>query len=1059
MHLDPRLRLYQVQRQLQLLKRQLNPFSNLPIFFGGDFNFVDPDEGRIRVADGLVHCRREDFHAAWHSTFPNLCELAQPDPTRRRVEDGRVSVLSRLDRWFTTLPMVELSDVEVDCACLWSAALPQRGSDHVPVRACLKPREVHDRGRMQRWITSHPTFIRLLQDDLANFRFSVDPDLARVEYKAVAWSAYFDARYILSHAEASLPSEKLHWALVSYRSLRDGRLYELESAVRRWSPLLRRWEELGPSTALLDVLSEMIRSLSLRQVDDDIKDIEQAREHAVATLDLERGEHYRRELIRSRARRDRWVRRHRRIMLASIRRPDGGVAGTSEESAQLLFDHWSRIAVAPAMDMSHLQDMLQFARVLPQGFAAHISKDDFAGRLALRRHCTPGPDGIPYSVWQSGGLLAIDILYNAYRHYLSLGQCPQSFGNSLLVFIPKGDPTEHEVSSLPEELRPICLADTDSKIIVDAVIQPLDSEADALLHEAQACIRGRSMIHNIWSLEAASVHLRIHGDCLERQGFLLTDFAAAFPSLIHGWLFAVLEHIGFPSGQLGFLRALYACSCGTVSIHQRSFGTFAIQRGIRQGCPASMLLFAVALDPIIRWLHSAVMRPSDTLRAYADDLGFSLADVVESLPRLGVAFHVVARLTGLNLKLSKCALIPFDEAHISFLRDVVRRCALRWGGCKVLRAARYLGVFLGPDAGSQVWELPLARIRRAALQLKAQRLGFTRATVLFQTRVAPLIAFIAQLFAPPPDACACFRMSSQLLTGAPCHAVSGAMLENGRSLGLGLDFPSLEMLSTAARFRLACSSPHLLRLVADVQHARFQEEGRIIALSHQWFEQVVAPLSFAQVHAALQIHVLQDLRARAPVHLQAAAMRVLRARRDPLHARELLLLRVRRWYPRSVLPNLELLALRLRRVSHRSTHAISFNIIRTISRGWCTSLRFRSTAPRACVFGCGGRDHFHHYIECPALWSAQLLQRLGHLIVDDEPLVRFARLALVIPRPDGTPEQWDVLAALVVDGISFAYNSRRVGSSHAESWPLVQARLAEWARRLPRVRVLLQRQI
>ena len=51
-------------------------------------------------------------------------------------------------------------------------------------------------------------------------------------------------------------------------------------------------------------------------------------------------------------------------------------------------------------------------------------------------------------------------------------------------------------------------------------------------------------------------------------------------------------------------------------------------RGVRRGCPASGFLFAMAFDPIFRWLQGAIMpKNPDNLEflqpaqcAYADDL-------------------------------------------------------------------------------------------------------------------------------------------------------------------------------------------------------------------------------------------------------------------------------------------------------------------------------------------------------------------------------------------------------------------------------------------------------
>ena len=71
-----------------------------------------------------------------------------------------------------------------------------------------------------------------------------------------------------------------------------------------------------------------------------------------------------------------------------------------------------------------------------------------------------------------------------------------------------------------------------------------------------------------------------------------------------------------------------------------------------------MLLFTLALDPILRWMVDRVLLEGDFLRAYADDLGFALIDIHRTLPRLGRAFGLVGDGIGLVLKLPKCVVIP-----------------------------------------------------------------------------------------------------------------------------------------------------------------------------------------------------------------------------------------------------------------------------------------------------------------------------------------------------------------------------------------------------------------
>eukprot|EP00959_Pyramimonas_sp_CCMP1952_P054502 1139570-Pyramimonas_sp.AAC.1 len=57
-----------------------------------------------------------------------------------------------------------------------------------------------------------------------------------------------------------------------------------------------------------------------------------------------------------------------------------------------------------------------------------------------------------------------------------------------------------------------------------------------------------------------------------------------------------------PTPIICFFAALYTDSAAIVTLSGRRLQRIKIERGVRQGDPTSMCLFALALDPILRWL-------------------------------------------------------------------------------------------------------------------------------------------------------------------------------------------------------------------------------------------------------------------------------------------------------------------------------------------------------------------------------------------------------------------------------------------------------------------------
>ena len=93
----------------------------------------------------------------------------------------------------------------------------------------------------------------------------------------------------------------------------------------------------------------------------------------------------------------------------------------------------------------------------------------------------------------------------------------------------------------------------------------------------------------------------------QETDILLTDFAAAYQSVNHSWSFHVLEKAGLPEFIRRFFRMIYCNSTTQVEFAAKTRRHLSMARGVRQGCPVSGFLFAMAFDPIICWLHSSVI--------------------------------------------------------------------------------------------------------------------------------------------------------------------------------------------------------------------------------------------------------------------------------------------------------------------------------------------------------------------------------------------------------------------------------------------------------------------
>lgn len=86
--------------------------------------------------------------------------------------------------------------------------------------------------------------------------------------------------------------------------------------------------------------------------------------------------------------------------------------------------------------------------------------------------------------------------------------------------------------------------------------------------------------------------------------------------------------------------------------------TIALHSGVRQGCPLSGTIFALSLDPFIRWYLSRSVFAGFHIFLYTDDLANAFRDVYRQFPLILRALLHWRRASGLSLKPSKCVVPP-----------------------------------------------------------------------------------------------------------------------------------------------------------------------------------------------------------------------------------------------------------------------------------------------------------------------------------------------------------------------------------------------------------------
>ena len=166
----------------------------------------------------------------------------------------------------------------------------------------------------------------------------------------------------------------------------------------------------------------------------------------------------------------------------------------------------------------------------------------------------------------------------------------------------------------------------------------------------------------IMLLEAYTLHLtKRHPDA----GILFLDYKAAFPSVRHAWLRRVFTAMGFPAYFTDAFMQLYTDNRAEIWIGGATNTYLLILSGILQGCPASGSVFALAIDPVIRKIVSALPPRCSITIAFADDLAIACARFLFHLALILSICETVKKATGMQLNFPKTYIVPLWTSDLA----------------------------------------------------------------------------------------------------------------------------------------------------------------------------------------------------------------------------------------------------------------------------------------------------------------------------------------------------------------------------------------------------------
>jgi len=232
-----------------------------------------------------------------------------------------------------------------------------------------------------------------------------------------------------------------------------------------------------------------------------------------------------------------------------------------------------------------------------------ITKDEVRESLKKSENGkAPGKDGLPYEFYKSWKEPEneqereiepdiLQILTNVYNDIETRGLQGNSFNEgAMCLLFKKKDRTKIE------NYRPITLTNTDYKLLTKTIATRLGRVAENIIHTDQAgFIPGRGLYDNTKLTQVMIDYCEQE----EINGCIISlDQEKAYDKIAHDYLWRVLERFKFPQNFIKLIQNLYKNATTTIVLNQVASKRVKIERGVRQGCPMSCILYNIAIEPL-----------------------------------------------------------------------------------------------------------------------------------------------------------------------------------------------------------------------------------------------------------------------------------------------------------------------------------------------------------------------------------------------------------------------------------------------------------------------------
>lgn len=311
---------------------------------------------------------------------------------------------------------------------------------------------------------------------------------------------------------------------------------------------------------------------------------------------------------------------------------------------------------------------------------------------------TPGPNGLPGEFFKRHTSLLAPHLLKLFTESRESGSLPADLRAATVVVIHKAGKPSEDCGSY----RPISLLNVETKVLATILATRLINVITSLINDDQSGFMPRRATR--YNLRRVANWIEAARSREDAHLLLSLDAEKAFDTVHWPFMLHVLEKLGFGLGFRQWITLLYTKPEARVRVNGAMSRTWPIQRGTRQGCPLSPLIFALILVPLACIIRAAPglggfvdkdgLLAEERISLYADDILLYVTDPGVTLPRILTIFETYGRYSGYKINWTKSTLYPISgQPEPQTYPDCL---------CRSVEGFTYLGLYITIDVAENI---------------------------------------------------------------------------------------------------------------------------------------------------------------------------------------------------------------------------------------------------------------------------------------------------------------------------------------------------------------------